>query len=91
MLDPLDNPEIAAASKVRGDRFGQYGRILLLPNTRRLAPTANPETPRAVHSRGVRVFAPIIPAPTLAGGRFLTAGTTCHHPRGLARKPGSAS
>jgi hypothetical protein len=60
MHDPLDSPEIAVASKGRGGRSGQYGCILLLPT---FLPHRRSSTPRAAYSRGVRVFAPVIPAP----------------------------
>ena len=65
MLDPLDNPEIAAASKVGGGRFGQDGGILLLPTSSKLASTSTSSTPRAAHSRGVSVFVPSTPAPVI--------------------------
>lgn len=50
MLDVLDNPEIAAASRDRGGRSGPKGRIGNHPATKS-------STPRAANSRGVRVFA----------------------------------
>ncbi len=64
MHDPLDNPEIAAASKVRGGRSGQDGRIGLqpIPSQPVRQPILNSSTPRAVHSRGVTVYARSIPA-----------------------------
>ena len=58
MHDPLDNPEIAVASKNRGGRFGQDGRILIQPASSR--PTSKSSTPRAATSRGVCVFAPLV-------------------------------
>ena len=70
MHDLLDNPEIAAASKVRGGRSGQDGRIGLqpIPSQPVSQPLLISSTPRADHSRGVSVFAPAkavqsIPAP----------------------------
>ena len=50
MQDPLDNPEIAAASRDRGGRSGPDGRI-------GNKPTGQTSTPRADNSRGVGVFA----------------------------------
>ncbi len=69
MHDPLDNPEIAAASKVRGGADGSDGRAEFhaFPNFR---------TPRAARSRGVIVSA----ARDIADRAFRQA-PTCHHPR----------
>ena len=50
MLDTLDNPENAAASRDRGGRSGPHGRI-------GKNPAGQSSTPRAANSRGVRVFA----------------------------------
>ncbi len=72
MHDLLDNPEIAAASKVCGGRFGQHGRILLQPTS--FTSTSNSSTPRAARSRGVSVFAPVMPA-AVATAAIISAQT----------------
>ena len=54
MLDPLDNPKIAAAIKIRAGRSGPDDPILFQFTVSQL--TSSSATPRAATSRGVRVF-----------------------------------
>ena len=82
MHDLLDNPEIAVASKVRGGRSRQHGRILFLP-TFKLHPI--PVRP-ALRTAGAFLFSrwqslQLDPCARDVHGRAITAGPTCHHPR----------
>jgi hypothetical protein len=72
MHDPLDNPEVAAASRDRGGRSGPHGRS-------GGNPAGQTSTPRAANSRGVRVFA--------LAHLEAKMSRACHHGRPLLPLP----
>lgn len=69
MLDTLDNPEIAAASRDRGGRSGPKGRIATIQQR-------NPVRP-ALQTAGAYVFLRSRILKQGSRGRVIPAGPTC--------------
>lgn len=88
MLDPFDNPETADASNIRGGRSGPDGGI-------GVKPTSKSSTPRVAYNRGVRVFAPGMPAPASTAPILLMGASSRQAPPAITRaalpaRPGNA-
>jgi hypothetical protein len=78
MLDPFDNPEIAAASSIRGGRSGPDRRI-------GLKKASNSSTPRVACSRGVRVFTLGGPVQFISAPIFLMGASSRQAPPAITR------